>query len=204
MNGTGFDPGMLARQRQRFLMLLDALDVQLVLYDMAGQPLHRTAACRDLGLSPFERQTLHRTCDNLARELARRAEDGTGRGSKLPRHRIRLEHREFLLNASVLRATDADPNPRLVVAVCEVEADRPPTERFGLTPRQAEVAELLARRLTNKEIAEALGISQHTVRHHAEYVFAKLGVHSRRDVARRLQMPVPPTPPGAPPARSRS
>jgi DNA-binding CsgD family transcriptional regulator len=56
---------------------------------------------------------------------------------------------------------------------------------FGLTRREAQIARLLARRATNREIAEQLDLSPHTVRHHVESIFAKLGVHSRRAVVVR-------------------
>lgn len=56
-------------------------------------------------------------------------------------------------------------------------------DRLHLTPREADVALLLARRATNREIAAALGLSAHTVRHHVEHVFLKLGVTSRREIA---------------------
>ena len=58
--------------------------------------------------------------------------------------------------------------------------------QFGLTAREAQVARLLARRATNREIADQLDLSPHTVRHHVENVFAKLGIHSRRFVAAHL------------------
>ena len=61
--------------------------------------------------------------------------------------------------------------------------------RLGLTRREAQVARLLARRATNREIAEQLDMSRHTVRHHAENVFAKLGVHSRRAIRAQLESP---------------
>ena len=55
-------------------------------------------------------------------------------------------------------------------------------DRFGLSPRQAEVATLLARRFTDKEIAQRLGISRHTARRHAELVMIRLRVHSRAEI----------------------
>jgi DNA-binding CsgD family transcriptional regulator len=55
--------------------------------------------------------------------------------------------------------------------------------RLGLTRREAQIARLLARRATNREIAEHLDVSPHTVRHHVENIFAKLGIHSRRSIA---------------------
>ena len=58
--------------------------------------------------------------------------------------------------------------------------------RFGLTRREAQIARLLARRATNREIAEQLNVSPHTVRHHVENIFWKLGIHSRRSIAARF------------------
>jgi DNA-binding NarL/FixJ family response regulator len=49
----------------------------------------------------------------------------------------------------------------------------------GLSGREREVLTHLAAGKTNKEIAEALRISPHTVRRHVEHIFTKLGVTSR-------------------------
>ena len=62
------------------------------------------------------------------------------------------------------------------------------SRQFGLTPQQARVAQLLAQRLTNREIAQSLAISEHTARRHTECVLEKLGVGSRLLVRSRLQM----------------
>jgi len=51
-----------------------------------------------------------------------------------------------------------------------------------LTNREQEVLELLARRYTDKEIAEALNISLVTVRSHVTHLGEKLGVHGRRAI----------------------
>lgn len=52
-----------------------------------------------------------------------------------------------------------------------------------LTPREQEVAELIARGLTNRAIAARLVISQRTVQGHVENILAKLGFTSRTQVA---------------------
>jgi DNA-binding CsgD family transcriptional regulator len=51
--------------------------------------------------------------------------------------------------------------------------------RFGLTPRETEVALLLADGCSNANVAEALVMSHHTARRHTEQVLAKLDVRSR-------------------------
>jgi DNA-binding CsgD family transcriptional regulator len=56
----------------------------------------------------------------------------------------------------------------------------------GLTRRQGEIARLVAAGLPTKEIAQRLGISSHTTRHHTERVFAKLCVRSRAGLAALL------------------
>jgi DNA-binding CsgD family transcriptional regulator len=65
-------------------------------------------------------------------------------------------------------------------------------QEFELTPREAHVAELLASRLSTREIAHALGISTHTVRRHVESIMRKLDVRSRTsvgDVLRKITWP---------------
>jgi two-component system response regulator NreC len=53
-----------------------------------------------------------------------------------------------------------------------------------LTPREAEVLELLAGGLTNDEIAEQLVISPHTVARHRENLMRKLGLHSKSELVK--------------------
>jgi DNA-binding CsgD family transcriptional regulator len=61
----------------------------------------------------------------------------------------------------------------------------------GLTPSERRVAELVAAGQTNREVAAALFIAERTVEGHLSRVYAKLGVRSRSQLARRL-----PTGPG--------
>ncbi len=52
-------------------------------------------------------------------------------------------------------------------------------DRHGLTAREVEVLGLVAAGQSNREIAAALVISEHTVARHLQNIFAKLGVGSR-------------------------
>jgi DNA-binding CsgD family transcriptional regulator len=58
-----------------------------------------------------------------------------------------------------------------------------------LTPRQREVAALLAGGATNPEVARALGISRNTAKTHARAVLTKLGAGSRRELLLALRGP---------------
>jgi len=52
-----------------------------------------------------------------------------------------------------------------------------------LTDREREIATLISRRLTNKQIAGRLRVSEHTVKVHVRHILAKLEVRGRNDVA---------------------
>ena len=56
----------------------------------------------------------------------------------------------------------------------------------GLTPTEIRVAELVAEGLQTKQVAAALFVSPKTVEGHLTNIYAKLGVHSRGELARRL------------------
>jgi DNA-binding NarL/FixJ family response regulator len=61
------------------------------------------------------------------------------------------------------------------------EAKQQVTEVDALTPREAEVLELLAQGLQNKEIANALVISERTVKFHVSSIMGKLGASNRTE-----------------------
>jgi DNA-binding CsgD family transcriptional regulator len=54
----------------------------------------------------------------------------------------------------------------------------------ALTTSEVTVARLVAEGLTNREVAERLFVSPHTVSSHLRHVFAKLGINSRVELAR--------------------
>lgn len=109
----------------------------------------------------------------------------------------------FVRRALALEAADGDVDVYAGVAgeaseattvVVVVTPYRPRTprpaelrRRFGLTPRESEVALLLAARRSNKEIARELRIADKTAWRHTERVLSKLNTGSRRDVGRVLR-----------------
>ena len=60
------------------------------------------------------------------------------------------------------------------------------TRSLELTPAERRVAELVAQGRTNGEVAAALFLAERTVESHLSHVYAKLGVRSRTELARRL------------------
>jgi DNA-binding NarL/FixJ family response regulator len=77
------------------------------------------------------------------------------------------------VQAALLRATAPPPEPAA-----------PPPQRplpDGLTVREAEVLDLIARGLTNPQIAEALFVSAHTIKTHVNRIFAKTGSRNRSE-----------------------
>jgi DNA-binding CsgD family transcriptional regulator len=65
--------------------------------------------------------------------------------------------------------------------------DRWPTPSpTGLTPTETQIAELVGEGRTNREVAEALFVSIHTVEANLKRIYRKLDVRSRTELARKL------------------
>jgi DNA-binding CsgD family transcriptional regulator len=60
------------------------------------------------------------------------------------------------------------------------------TREKGLTPAELRVAALVVQGRTNREVAAALFLGERTVASHLTHIYAKLGVRSRTELARRL------------------
>lgn len=75
----------------------------------------------------------------------------------------------------------APPTPAVEVAEPETTI---PGGLEHLTPRQIEVLRLVARGMTNNEIAETLFLSRRTVHAHLRSIFHKLGVGHRSAATR--------------------
>lgn len=189
-------------QRARLGAALDAVTHGALLFDLRGMVLHRNPAASSLIEGDPEGHHIEGTARELARsfgsiELRRPATSLAPVGEEPTSRNVRTSLGHYRLRGSLLNGARGFMPPLIMIIVSRPsgmaaasEAALPePTDlrrRFDLTARQAEVALLLARRLSNREIARALFISPHTAKNHTEMVLRKLGISSRREVRRRL------------------
>ena len=98
---------------------------------------------------------------------------------------------EALLSAvrAVLAGNIFRPSGQSAAPTLDAETPIPPAkngvrpDEVGLTERQAQVLALMVRGLTNRDIADILGMSPRTVNKHLEHIFEKLGVETRTAAA---------------------
>ena len=191
--------GALARlgdARRAIGTLLDALEDGAVVFDSgARNVLERNAAMNALVREEPDRAGLERVVLQAAMPAAWHgarskpgvAEPGAGALARGWRSASGMSYRlrAVRLAAGSLTAQEAIlvVVQRLRPAVADVSELM---QRFRLTRREAEVAHRLAYGRSDREVATELGLSAHTVRHHAEAVFTKLGVTSRKALALHL------------------
>jgi DNA-binding CsgD family transcriptional regulator len=68
-----------------------------------------------------------------------------------------------------------------------ITAGRPGSRSpLELTDRERDVAVLVAKGMTNREVAAELYVSQKAVDYHLGHIFGKLGITSRRELRQRV------------------
>ena len=80
--------------------------------------------------------------------------------------------------AAMTRQTTA----RLLAGLSHLSHAPPPPPEV-LTPREIELLELMVKGLSNKEIAQAISLSENTVKYHVKHILQKLGVQNRTEAA---------------------
>lgn len=163
---------------------LDRLDQPAGLYDAGGRLLHRNRALEEALADEPEPELIARTMDELAETFAARRRDPAPARERLP---ASVETSvETASGARRIWATCA-ARGRVLVRLEEIGPRLPDpevlVESHDLTPREAEVALLLARGASDRALARELEISWHTARVHVRNVLGKLGLSSRAAVA---------------------
>lgn len=118
-------------------------------------------------------------------------ERGTAPASRLPRATVRTRDGGWL-DVHASRMQGPSGIDRITVVL---EPARPHTAAvallaaYGLTRREAEVATRVLRGESNRAVAGALHLSEHTVHDHTKAIFDKTGVRSRGELAGLLLAP---------------
>lgn len=182
---------VLAAQRWgRIRESLDRFEEGVAVY-RGGEERYRNRALRKLLENDERRETLITGMARCARKLERvlrgRSPSGALRAISTE---VRTPRNRYRLAANHLDGgSDGEPVTVMVVArpaIPLLPDEAALRERYGLTSRQAEVAILLARGRSNREIADELVISRHTARHHAQRALEKIGAESRKALALHL------------------
>jgi DNA-binding CsgD family transcriptional regulator len=128
------------------------------------RPLALASALEDLGSSHLRRQARQPGVEALGRALVLYADAGATWDVRRVRGRLRAQ--------GVRR--------RLVAT------ERPEKGWAALTESELAVVRLVAEGLTNRDAAERLFVSPHTVNSHLRHAFTKLGVNSRVELTRHV------------------
>lgn len=88
------------------------------------------------------------------------------------------------LVASLHRLQDEElcVDPRLARALLFRGRNPAPQPASDLSPREKEVATLIARGLSNREVARSLSLSERTVKNHVSNIFSKLNIAARTQI----------------------
>jgi DNA-binding NarL/FixJ family response regulator len=166
------------RGLESLLAALERGGVALALFDDAGRLRRSTAALGDLLDADGDREQLRLQLRRLAGE----ARQGRPESDEARSLLVRTRRGSYRLVAGEV----AMPRGRGLWTVIVVQplamggvSDEALRAGWALSPREVEVARLLALGETLPQIAAQLRLSVHTVRHHTEGIYAKLGVRTR-------------------------
>jgi DNA-binding CsgD family transcriptional regulator len=184
-----FEAGIRTRRvmggwREALWSHLDGADLPALAFDWRGKLVYQSRAF-DAIIPQADAGSLR----SAARRLAHDAQ-GVWRGASLQAPgATRIGSSVYTLTASVY--PDGLGTPRFLTLVLLARQSAGVTDeilrtQFRLTSREVQVARALAGDSSLDAIAEALGISVHTLRRHGEQVYKKLGVNTRQQLAVRL------------------
>jgi len=143
----------------------------VALYEGGPRPLACAAALEDLGVATVDGGETDEAVEVFGRALELYAQAGAAWDAARVRGRLRT----------------------LGVRRRLVPAQRPGRGWAALTDSEVTVAQLVAQGLTNREVAERLFVSQHTVSGHLRHVYTKLDVNSRVELTRLVSVHDPQT-----------
>lgn len=177
-----------------FFCALDAVDQGLAFFDCSGTLIHanRAVSCV-LETSPAGerlRAEIQQFASSMCAVVGLRHLNGQQAVEEISVREVPTEDEHYRLRGSYVGLNLFGQGGSVMVAL-----ERPAAaflsaevlrERFGLSKQESRIAHLLARGMSNAEIAKELFISPHTARTHTQRILGKLGVHARAEVSTRI------------------
>lgn len=153
---------------------LDATGAAAAFVDADGRETHRTPALAALLAADPDGRI-------VADALAQAARTAQAPGAfAAPALSVRTRQSAYVVRTTRLSPASASGGVGFALTVAAATPEPLSAavlhQRFGLTPREADVARLVARGQTNAAVAATLSVSRHTVRHHLEAAAGKLGL----------------------------
>lgn len=161
--------------------VLQALDLAALVTDSTGRPVAETERLSRLLAEDTERHDVRHRVQQLVRKRLARPTDVSP---------ISVETRRGMYTLFAIPWPEPGGTGTLGIGLATVSGclsiDASVRQRFGLTPRESDVASHLAAGASSREVAESLGMSVHTARRHTERVLQKCNVRRRSAIAAAL------------------
>ncbi|MEP7065371.1 MAG: helix-turn-helix transcriptional regulator [Gemmatimonadota bacterium] len=177
---------------ESLLELIDTLSEGAVFVDRMGVLSHRNRALTSFLANEPESGLILDTASQCGRrtlKIRSAHDDGRAGDTRLEDFRLVTSRAVYSVRSGPVFVGQTKQTLALVL-IDRASPALPSAEclraRFHLTPREAEVALLLAQGQSDVAIGLELGVSRHTARHHGERVFAKIGIHTRKALSLRL------------------
>lgn len=87
-----------------------------------------------------------------------------------------------------VEASPAAPDGTVAIVLSEERPPAPPAvpATWALTPQEGQIVDLLIQGLSNRQIADRLYLSEHTIEWHLRHAYDKIGVRTRTQLLARL------------------
>lgn len=180
------------RARLHLLSAAERADAPILLLDASGTILFANQAADALLSQQTENGLAVLADDRRSTPLLSHLMRIASLDPPVARERLALTDGRYLEARVSLAETGADAREAVRVVTLHERAPlalddvRPLLSSRGVSEREVEVVGCVLRGLRNAEIAEALFISEYTVKDHLKHVFVKLGVAGRAGLIREL------------------
>ena len=167
----------------------------MLLSQMSLFPVAYNREALEILAFPRSPEDLVRSSAGLARHIGARLVSRSANGARKFVDELQSGNRTYrcrTLNVCFDGGNDDDPSRAKTLILLERSESpsrllkRQAWDKFGLTPRERQMVDLLIEGMTTKEMAQALRLSPNTIKSFLRLVMAKMGVSTRSGIVGKL------------------